>query len=61
MLAGIINNTPVKVFQKGINANDVCDHAGKAVRAGPKSGTQMSRENICKPSFFVVSLSNRSQ
>lgn len=53
MLAGIINKMPAIVFQKGINAKDVCDHAGKAIRAGSKSGIQMSRENIWKSSFLA--------
>lgn len=51
--AGIIKMKPITVFQIGNNAKEVCDHDGKAIRAGSKSGIQMSRENICK---LIVSL-----
>lgn len=56
MQAGLIKNTHTTVFQIGNNANEVCDHFGKAIRAGSKSGIQMSRENICKSIFSSVSL-----
>jgi len=54
MQAGIMKNVPTKVFQIGNNAKEVCDHFGKAIRAGSKSGIQMSRENICKSIFSSV-------
>lgn len=44
--AGIIKMKLIIVFQTGNNAKEVCDHDGKAIRAGSKSGIQMSRENI---------------
>lgn len=53
--AGIIKMKPIMVFQMGNNAKEVCDHNGKAIRAGSKSGIQISRENTCK-SIFAVSL-----
>lgn len=45
---------PIMVFQIGNNAKEVCDHDGKAIRAGSKSGIQTSRENIWKLICIVL-------
>lgn len=55
MLAGITKNIPTMVFQIGYTAKDACDHDGKAIKAGSKSGVQILLEYVCKR-FFVVPL-----
>lgn len=48
MLTGITKNIPIIVFQMGYKEKDVCDHAGKAIKAGSKSGVQILLEYVCK-------------